>query len=183
MRISSGTARGRRIKTAKSMTVRPTSGRVKEAIFDILGQDFTGARVLDLYAGSGGLGLEALSRGAARAVFVERSRAAAGSIRRNLETLGFSQADVLAMDVFRYLQLAGRKTAKFTHIFADPPYRLFEQHWISQLWEGVATLLEMESVFIVEHPSSWTGPPATGELQLEKTRRYGQTSVSFYRFA
>ncbi|MGD9123461.1 MAG: 16S rRNA (guanine(966)-N(2))-methyltransferase RsmD, partial [Desulfarculaceae bacterium] len=121
MRISGGQWRGRRLKTPPGVATRPTSGKVKEALFNILGPVVSGARVADLFAGSGALGLEALSRGAAFCLFVEKNKSALKALEDNLATLaGGKQAQVLAVDAIRSQRLKER--GPFSLILADPPY-------------------------------------------------------------
>lgn len=117
MRVITGTARGRRLKTPEGMDIRPTTDNVKESVFNILQFDIEGRRVLDLFAGTGQLGIECLSRGAREAVFIDRSRDAVRIIKENLKTCGFS-APVLQQDALSYLRSCGR----FDLIFVDPPY-------------------------------------------------------------
>ena len=117
MRIVAGQFKGRRLATPRGTRTRPTADRVREALFSMLG-DVTGARVLDLYAGSGALGIEALSRGAASAVFVERDPPAVAAIERNLAAVGV-EAVVVRKDVARYL---ARADGPFELVFCDPPY-------------------------------------------------------------
>ncbi len=117
MRVITGTARGRRLKEPRGMDIRPTSDQVKEAIFNIIQYDIEGRRVLDLFAGVGQLGIEALSRGAAEAVFVDESTAAVKLIRENLAMCGF-QGKVEQAESIGYLEHCG----KFDLIFVDPPY-------------------------------------------------------------
>ena len=126
MRVIAGEAHGRRMRAPRGLTTRPATARVRSSIFSRLAvrKDFTGARVLDLFAGSGSLGLEALSRGAARAVFVDSSRAAASAIRSNLRTLGLEQrAEILAMDIERALPLLSQQALRFDIVFIDAPYK------------------------------------------------------------
>src|SRR5829696_2263003 len=120
MRIVAGQFRGRRLQAPHGTSVRPTSDRVREALFSILG-DVTGLRVLDLFAGSGALGIEALSRGAADAVFVESSRRAAEVVRENLRAVGEEDAPVRVESVQAYLRRASGQ-ATYDLVFADPPY-------------------------------------------------------------
>ena len=117
MRVITGSARGRRLKTPENYDIRPTADSVKEAVFNILQFDVEGRRVLDLFAGTGQLGIEALSRGAASAVFVDRDRAAVQIVKENLKTCGLS-GTVLCADSLSYLRNCGR----FDLIFIDPPY-------------------------------------------------------------
>jgi 16S rRNA (guanine966-N2)-methyltransferase len=117
VRVIAGDFKGRRLHTARGTRTRPTADRVREALFSMLG-DVSGARVLDLYAGSGALGIEALSRGAGSALFVERDRQALTALRRNLEAVG-ADADVRSQDVQGFL---ARSEGTFDLVFCDPPY-------------------------------------------------------------
>src|SRR5262249_24649229 len=127
MRVIAGTYRSRILKSLKGQALRPTSDRLRETLFNVLGQGVVGARFLDLFAGTGAIGIEALSRGAAELVFIENHAPAAALIRRNLESIGIRKgATVLAADVVRGLEkLASKKrseTCCFDFIFLDPPY-------------------------------------------------------------
>ena len=117
MRVITGTARGRRLKTPENSDIRPTTDNVKESVFNIIQFDIEGRRVLDLFAGTGQLGIECLSRGAAEAVFIDDSREAVRIVKDNLKACGFS-APVLQQDALSYLRSCGR----FDLIFVDPPY-------------------------------------------------------------
>ncbi len=117
MRVITGSARGRKLKTPEGMDIRPTTDNVKESVFNILQFDIEGRRVLDLFAGTGQLGIECLSRGAKEAVFIDRSRDAVKIIRENLKACGFT-APVLQQDALSYLDRCGQ----FDVIFVDPPY-------------------------------------------------------------
>ncbi|HID95691.1 MAG TPA: 16S rRNA (guanine(966)-N(2))-methyltransferase RsmD [Candidatus Latescibacteria bacterium] len=124
IRIVSGTAKGRFLRTPKGRRTRPVIERVREAIFDILSEKVEGARVLDLFAGSGSLGIEALSRGAKEAVFVDSSLIAVATIRSNLKTLGFmDRSEILPGDSRKVIERLGRDNRKFDLIFSDPPYK------------------------------------------------------------
>jgi 16S rRNA (guanine966-N2)-methyltransferase len=180
MRIISGTAKGHHLQTFKGLTVRPTSDRVRESIFNMTGSSIAGARILDLFAGFGAMGLEALSRGAEFVTFVEKSKRAADIIKINLEQLGFQNGQVIPEDVYRFFRTAKKKKERYDVIFADPPYKIFYEAWIGDLWLGVAELLKAQGIFIVEHPSKWSPPSVMLNLQLNDSRKYGQTSVSFY---
>src|SRR5437867_231202 len=124
MRVIGGTDRGRRLAAPRGFSTRPTAGRVREALFDILGPAVAGMRVLDLFAGTGAIGIEALSRGAARAVFVERGRDALRALRANLAALHLSRdrARVVAGDAVATLPALGRSELPFDLVFLDPPY-------------------------------------------------------------
>ena len=117
MRVITGTARGRRLKTPEGMDIRPTTDNVKESVFNIIQFDIEGRRVLDLFAGTGQLGIECLSRGAASATFVDRDREALKIVRENLRTCGFT-AQVVQEDALHFLERGG----SYDLIFVDPPY-------------------------------------------------------------
>lgn len=125
MRVITGSARGRRLKTPENYDIRPTTDNVKESLFNILQFDIEGRRVLDLFAGTGQLGIECLSRGAAKAVFVDQDREAVRIVKENLKACGFS-APVLQSDALRFLNTGG----EYDLIFVDPPYD-------SELYEAV----------------------------------------------
>jgi 16S rRNA (guanine966-N2)-methyltransferase len=126
MRVIAGEAHGRRLRAPRGLVTRPATARVRASIFSRLAvrTEISGARVLDLFAGSGSLGLEALSRGAQSAVFVDSSRAAAGAIRENLRVLGLEQrAEIMVAGVARAIALLGARGARFDLVFVDAPYR------------------------------------------------------------
>ena len=180
MRIVSGRWRGRVIKAPADSRVRPTADRVREAWMSIFQNELAGARIIDLFAGSGALGLEALSRGAARALFVDADRDACDLIAANATTLGLV-ADVTCSPVVRWLAKA--PDAGFGWIFLDPPYGSHETGELDKALDLVAkkALLDVGGVLVAEH--EWRHPPDDryGVLALFDQRRYGQTAVSFYR--
>jgi 16S rRNA (guanine966-N2)-methyltransferase len=169
VRVIAGSCRGRLLRAPAGTVTRPTSDRVREAIFDVLGSmvDLEEMKVVDLFAGSGAMGIEALSRGAASVVFVDDSAAAAGAIRGNLGTLGIEdQATVLREDVVRFLD----RVHDFDLALCDPPYEYAS--WdtlLTRLHAGVAVL---ESRRPVEVPPEW---------QVIRNKRYGGTLVTVVR--
>jgi len=157
--------------------VRPTADRVREALFAALG-DIAGARVLDLYAGTGALGIEALSRGAARAVFVERSRAALGVLRRNLASLGLGEDEVRVVggDARAALRRLGRGGERFDLVFLDPPYASDEA---PRALEGlVASGVLSPTAQVVLEASRRHPVPIVAGLALCDQRRYGDTLIA-----
>lgn len=175
MRITGGSLAGRRLRAPRGSGVRPTADRVRESLFGWLG-DCTEARVLDLYAGSGALGLEALSRGAASAVFVERSRAAAAALRANLEALGLeARGRLLRAPVRTALAALGREGARFDLALLDPPYAAREAEGTLRALLA-AGLLAPGARVVVEcdrrHP-----PGVVAGLASAGERRYGETLV------
>ncbi len=167
--------------TPKGLTIRPTADRVKEAIFSILGDKVRGRRVLDLFAGSGALGLEALSRGAASCTFVDRSTAEI--IRKNAEHTHLSdRSRIVSGDVLAYLARLTREGAVFDLILADPPYRQGGAEAVLSALDG-SSVLAHEGILLLEHGKE-EGPFSTEELELVLVRSYGSvTGVSFYQQA
>ncbi|MFL6590868.1 MAG: 16S rRNA (guanine(966)-N(2))-methyltransferase RsmD [Chthoniobacterales bacterium] len=183
MRVIAGTAGGLQLEVPKT-DVRPTMDRVKAAIFSSLGEQIIGAPVLDLFAGTGGLGIEALSRGAASALFVEENGAAVATIERNLQRTKL-QGRVRRQEVFAFLDSASI-TEPFRVIFADPPYEKTKSggEFTRLLLEStrLAGMLEPSGIFVLEkRPSEET--PATPLWHVARARRYGATEVLFLQRA
>ena len=181
MRVIAGCARGRKLTSLAGTSVRPTADRVKEAVFSMIESRFalSGARVLDLFAGSGALGIEALSRGAGEAVFVDRNSAAARVVRRNLDACGFV-ARVLPLAATRALVQLRGEGATFDGVFLDPPYA-GEDAEESMRVLGEGDLLAPGAWAVVEHDAGRAPAERFGRLGLILTKRYGNTHVSVYR--
>ncbi|MBQ4439708.1 MAG: 16S rRNA (guanine(966)-N(2))-methyltransferase RsmD [Kiritimatiellae bacterium] len=172
MRISGGTLRGRTVKVPDTDLVRPTQDRVREALFSMLQAVVPGARVLDLFAGSGSLGIEALSRGAKSAVFVEQNPKHARILSNNLKTLGLS-ARVVVADAFKF----SGNGETFDLVFADPPYALAEERGLEEL---MATMpLEPGGIFVAETGAAPSILPSP--FSLLKEREYGKTKITIWR--
>jgi 16S rRNA (guanine966-N2)-methyltransferase len=174
MRIVAGLAKGRRLASPAAAT-RPTSDRAREALFNSLTAlvDVTGARVLDLYAGTGAVGLEALSRGAAEAVLVESDRAALDVLRRNVAAVGLPGATVVARAVVGYL--ATPPAAPFRLVFADPPYELPDAQ-LGRVLEALAApgWLAADAVVVVERAARSGAPPwPAASITPVRDKRYG----------
>ncbi|ADO71643.1 16S rRNA (guanine(966)-N(2))-methyltransferase RsmD [Stigmatella aurantiaca] len=183
MRIVAGSARGRALQGPKptSRHIRPTADRVRETLFNVLGQWLEGQAVLDLYAGTGALGLEALSRGAGRAVLVDSDREAQALCRQNTDTLGFSsQVELLCLPVARAVEQLGQKGLSFELIFADPPYAV---RGVEGVLEQVARskLLTPGGMLVVEHDKREVAPGSHEGLERVDQRKFGDTVASFYR--
>jgi 16S rRNA (guanine966-N2)-methyltransferase len=179
MRIVGGTRRGRRLLSPRSAATRPTADRVREALFNILGQTLPGGEVLDLYAGTGALALEALSRGAERAVLVEVGAEAAELCRRNAAALGFEGAvTLLRMQAEGAVQMLQREGRSFVLAFADPPYAARVGAW---LLDAVSPLLVAGATLVVEHDRREGLPESGATLFRVDERRFGDTVLSFYR--
>jgi 16S rRNA (guanine(966)-N(2))-methyltransferase RsmD len=178
MRLTGGHDRGRRLIVPRGRKTRPTASKVREAIFNILGPP-PGA-VLDLYAGTGALGIEALSRGATQAVFVERDAGALSSLRRNLKEVGMEgRGTVIGADVRTALRRLGAGGEQFSWVFLDPPYARETEGVLGEL--SGADLLTSCAVVIVEHDRRNRPPESVGCLFLTDRRQYGDTELSFFR--
>jgi 16S rRNA (guanine966-N2)-methyltransferase len=179
MRVIAGELGGRRLRAPRGRVTRPTSDRVKEAVFALLG-DVHGASVLDLFAGAGGLGIEALSRGARRAMFVERDAAAVRALRANLEALELDAevAEVRRADVLAALRTARAGGDTYDLVLIDPPYSAGSSDWEHALSAQLPALLEPQARVVVE---SDRRRPLRLQMQLERERVYGDTSITIHR--
>jgi 16S rRNA (guanine966-N2)-methyltransferase len=188
MRVIAGIHRSRILKSLKGLALRPTSDRLRETLFNVLGPGVAGSRFLDLFAGTGAIGIEALSRGAAEVVFVENHPPAAALIRRNLASLGIrSGATVLALDAHRALEkLASRQkrdAVRFDFIFLDPPYAAVKDYPHVLEFLGSADLLASSGIVVAEHRRSFDLPEQAGALHCFRVLRQGDAALSFYRRA
>ena len=184
MRIIGGTARGRAFKTREGNGTRPTDSRARETLFNMVAARVLEARVLDLYAGSGGLGLEALSRGAASCVFIEQNAVAARIIKENLKTLKFEDAQVWTANVSTALQKLNESETGFDIIFADPPFsRATELVALCSMLDKCAGLLHNEAghfspLLVVQH--HWKADLGdVSPFRLAQQRRVGESMFSF----
>lgn len=177
MRVIAGTLGGRKLVAPRGLATRPTTDRVREALFSVLAS-VEGARVLDLYAGTGALGIEALSRGAASAVFVESARPAIAALRDNLTSLGLqTKARVITEPVARAIpRLAQDAASTFDLVFADPPYDDVDEALAAL--EALVPVLDPAARLILEH-SSRRPPRVTSALTLVRTRTYGDSALAF----
>ncbi|RSL29606.1 16S rRNA (guanine(966)-N(2))-methyltransferase RsmD [Salibacterium salarium] len=180
MRVISGNYKGKTLKAVPGMKTRPTSDKVKEALFHRIGPYFEGGDGLDLYAGTGNLGVEAISRGMDSFVFVDKSPQSVKIIKQNLKSIGIQeQTEVYCNDAARSLSALGKRNKTFNMIFMDPPYHI---NIIPELLESIAAkgLLIKSGIVICEHHSSSTLADKIGILTKQSTERYGDTSVSVY---
>jgi 16S rRNA (guanine966-N2)-methyltransferase len=175
VRVVAGTHGGRRLKAPPGGATRPTADRVREALFSILGPGVVGACVLDLFAGSGALGIEALSRGAAEAVFVDSSAAAIRVVRANLAALEL-EAETHRADALAYLRTAREAARQYDLVFLDPPYRASER-LAPGLSEAIGVLLGPGGRVVSE---SDRRAPLDLELALRDERRYGDTLIRIH---
>ena len=182
MRLTGGQSRGRRLKRPRAAGLRPTSSRVREALFDILGPRIEGACVLDLYAGTGAVGIEALSRGARRAVFVESDKAAARLIRENLTLLERERAaEIVPLPVASFLASLAQRGERFDVVFLDPPY---DPGVSREVLSAAAMLVLPGGTLIVEHPTRRPPDPAPlPSYRAGRVYRYGDTSLTVLRRA
>ena len=180
MRVIGGSRKGQVLRLPTKKSIRPTTDRTKEFIFSFLGGWIEDADVLDLFAGSGNLGIEALSRGAEATVFVESNKIHSKIIKKNLEiTKLTSLAQVVVSDVFRYINWVSKKLQKFDIIFADPPYGSDYHVKILEIFEEV-DILSDDGILILEHSAKLELNGYTN-LALIKKKNLGDTSVSFYK--
>ena len=176
MRVITGSARGRRLKEIEGLETRPTTDRVKEALFSVIQFDIEGRRVLDLFAGTGQLGIEALSRGAESAVFVEQRKDAVQAVRENLVVCGLSdRARVVSGDAMRYL----KSGEKFDLIFLDPPYA---SGLLEQALEEIARfdICRRHGIIVAESVADKVLPPLSAPYAVHREYRYGKIKLTVY---
>jgi len=186
MRVIAGTYRSRILKSLKGLALRPTSDRLRETLFNVLSPKISGARLLDLFAGTGAIGIEAVSRGAAEVVFIEKHPPAAALIRKNLETLGIrSGVTVIAADALRGLETLAARERKpangFDCVFLDPPYAAAEDYVRVLRFLGSSELLASDGIVVAEHRRNFDLLEETGALRRYRVLRQGDAALSFYR--
>jgi len=186
MRIIAGTYRSRILKSLKGQALRPTSDRLRETLFNVLGPAVNQSRFVDVFAGTGAVGIEALSRGAAEVVFIEKHGPAAALIRRNLEQLQIrSGATVLPVDAVSGLERLAAKhesgDSPFNFLFIDPPYALAEQYDRVLRFLGSAPYVTDGSVVIAEHSRRQDFADRFGTLARTRILRQGDAALTFYR--
>ncbi len=176
MRVITGTARGRRLLTLEGDDVRPTTDKVKEALFSIIQFEIEGRRVLDLFAGSGQLGIEALSRGAKNAAFVDSSKKSIDIIRQNIENTGFEKNSVvLNTDAVSFLRT---RADKYDIAFLDPPYRT---GLLQKALDGIDRVMSDGAVIVAECPADEEFPENAGTFKKTKEYKYGKIKLALYR--
>jgi len=181
MRVIAGTHRGRRLFGPRKLALRPTSDRVREALFSILGNRLSNGRFLDLYAGTGAVGIEAVSRGAEHVTFVESNRDALKLLQQNLELCRIADGSaVLSQTVQQFLNHRDRWRGPYDIIFADPPYA--EASELSSLLAEPRTddLFALDSWLVIEHAAKTTLPLSLGCTQFLRRYYYGDTALSLY---
>ncbi len=179
MRVIGGRSKGRVLASPKGQAIRPTSDRVKESLFNILQEKLGGRIVLDLFAGTGNLGIEALSRGAKKVIFVEKGRHALGLIQRNLAQFGLGErSEVLPTDADRAIGILNQRGKIFDLIFMDPPYeRGLIEKTLTKL--NSHPIYHRDSILVVEHHRREILPPVLNRWNLIRQRRMGDTVISF----
>lgn len=181
MRVISGRLKGRKLTSIKGYGIRPTSDKLKESIFDILGNDFDGRVVLDLFAGTGSLGIEALSRGALTVVFVDTHPYSIAVIKKNLVELGLLNcAKIFKRNPLRGLKFLKKISPNFDFIFLDPPYG---KRFVDSTLKNIAQsgIIMPTTLVVAEHSVREVVTPRVGNLLLRDQRKYGKTLISFFQ--
>jgi 16S rRNA (guanine966-N2)-methyltransferase len=185
MRIIAGTYRSRILKSPKGQALRPTSDRLRETLFNVLGPAIDGARFIDVFAGTGAVGIEAFSRGAAEVVFIENHAPAATLIRRNLESLNIrAGATVAVSDALHALEKLAAKhrpgQPTYDFVFIDPPYAAAQEYTQVLRFLGDASFLSPAVRIIVEHRRTFELPESSGNLRRARVLRQGDATLTFY---
>ncbi|ASA21295.1 16S rRNA (guanine(966)-N(2))-methyltransferase RsmD [Paenibacillus donghaensis] len=182
MRVVSGSAKGRPLKSVPGNGTRPTTDKVKEALFSMIGPYFEGGAVLDLFAGTGGLGIEALSRGMDSAVFVDMEHKSIETVRANLKAARVEeQAEVYRNDAARALGALAKRGRSFDLVFLDPPYRLKHGDEL-MLKMAAAQLLNEDAIVVLEHESGYDYPAEFPGFSRTRQAIYGETTISIYKY-
>lgn len=182
VRVVSGSAKGRPLKSVPGTSTRPTTDKVKESIFSMIGPYFEGGAVLDLFAGTGGLGIEALSRGMDRAVFVDLEPKSISTIKENLKATRLEdRAEVYRNDAARALKALEKRANRFDLVFLDPPYRFKngDELMLDMVERG---LLQDTAVVVLEYESSYNYPENFGGFCCLRTAKYGEAAITIYRY-
>lgn len=184
MRVIAGKYRSRTLRSLKGQMLRPTSDRLRETLFNILGPTLGGATFVDLYAGTGAVGIEAISRTAKHVIFVEQHAPAVALIRRNLESLGIgTEAEVLGVSVARAIERMEDRHIHAQFIFLDPPYAAEEEYESTLEILGESSIVAPGARVVVEHLRKREMPERAGELELVRVVEQGDAALSFYRLA
>jgi 16S rRNA (guanine966-N2)-methyltransferase len=182
MRVIAGLFRSRRLKGKPSPGIRPTSDKLRETLFNVLGPGVDGATFLDGYAGMGGVGIEAISRGAQFVYFVDRSRRACAIIRENMESLSLTEGfRVMEMDLVKALEACERDVVQFDIAFLDPPYEREDLYHKSLEHFSTRPLLKAEGILVIEHSKRVEMPEFAGSLEKYRSLMHGDSGLAFYR--
>ncbi|WZL74798.1 16S rRNA (guanine(966)-N(2))-methyltransferase RsmD [Clostridiaceae bacterium 35-E11] len=180
MRVIAGSLKGRRLKTPKGIETRPTTDRVKESIFSIIHAHIIDSIIIDLFSGTGNLGIEALSRGAEKVFFVDKNKNSIQLIKENIESMGLkSKSEILFCDALKAIKQLASLSHKFDIIFMDPPY---SKGLILPCMEAINAedMLKEDGIILVEHDTKDTLPDNVGRLIKRKEKKYGNTMISIY---
>lgn len=184
MRVIAGKFRSRRLKGPGRLRLRPTSDRLRETLFNVLGPSVADSLFVDLYAGTGAIGIEAISRGAREVIFIESHAPGARLVRENLEALGIrSGAEVTEADVIRGLEKLAKRHLVADFIFLDPPYEQPEEHLRVLEFIDESHLLAPYGLVIVEHHRRMELPDRFDRIELTRLLEQGDAALSFYRLA
>lgn len=179
MRIIAGKYKGKNLFSPKGYTARPTSDMVRESIFNIIQSDVYGARVLDLFAGSGAMGIEALSRDAKEVTFCDKEKSSLDTVRKNLDAVGEAAKHIIKGDFETTIK--SLEGMKYDIIFLDPPYSLLEEKKRTEkLFNGVAKLLEWDGLCVFEYETGRELPEIPSKLEIVKYKKYGKTSLAVF---
>lgn len=181
MRVVAGERKGLRLKAATGNTTRPTTDKVKESLFNIIGPFFDGGVVLDLFAGSGGLGIETLSRGAHKGVFIEKDRKAFAVLKENIEKCNYEdQVEVFCNDAVRAVKTLLKRDIVFDYVFVDPPYAKMVYYDLVQSLVDHGKISN-NAILVCEHAKEVKLPSAYGDFVLQRQELYGSSYISIYR--
>lgn len=184
MRVIAGKFKSRRLRTLRAMPLRPTSDRLRETLFDVLGDSVRETIFIDLFAGTGAVGIEAISRGARCSVFVENHAPAARLIRENLKSLGIAaEAEVLSIDAMRALEILAARREPVNCIFLDPPYAQARDYHRALEFIGASKMLSADGLLIAEHAKKLELPLFAQALERSRVLVQGDSALSFYRVA
>ncbi|RSD28132.1 16S rRNA (guanine(966)-N(2))-methyltransferase RsmD [Mesobacillus subterraneus] len=181
MRVVSGELKGRSLKAVPGTSTRPTTDKVKESLFNMIGPYFNGGLGLDLFAGSGGLGIEALSRGLDKVIFVDREGKAIHVVNENLKSVGLEdRAEVYRNDAVRALKAIRKRELVFNYIFLDPPYK---KQQLVKLLEMISDekLINAEGIIVCEHASDISLPEEVGSLIQTRSEKYGIIGITLFK--
>ncbi len=182
MRVISGTARGRRLKAPRGINTRPITDMIKEALFNVIGYNIAAASLLDLFAGSGSVGIEALSRGAYMVVFIDNNVKSIQTIRENLSNCGFKENfKIYRNDVFRAIEILNHRQFKFDYIYADPPFTV--QSIFNPFLSAMdkSSLLTNEGNLIIRSPRKMSLTANLSRLEEYRLDNYGESTLHYYR--
>jgi 16S rRNA (guanine966-N2)-methyltransferase len=181
--VIAGIAKGRALKAVPGIGTRPTTDKVKEAIFSMIGPYFDGGLGLDLFAGTGGLGIEAISRGLDRVVFIDLEKTSIQVIQDNLKSIGFTdQSEVYRNEAMRALKVLVKRGLKFDLIFLDPPYKMKQADEILLQMQQMDMIQEQATV-VVEHEAVHAYGDTIGHFHVRKRTSYGETAITIYDYS